>query len=485
MNADEVWSFLVTEARKFVDGGLRAQDFCFLFHHFIPANAGSWSLAVPGVHRVRVDSIWGVPDGLLYLPHDSFEVDTRTDTVTWQKLRCKSEYIDFGTKGEWFEKTAGSGWDWKPSATAEALVTIAHQARSIADHVKAPVEVMHFIGVRPKSDMPSCLPWYFREASGMTVEDGASASRLRGQARVLRTMADLSAAREEAQKGRREPLRLRPLPELVHSQEFVGAVADISVANQIVVELEGSVLSHAYYMLRKAGVRVSIVDPGAPEHVREVRQFGKLVRDSVPRMIESGGEGAVVARATEDELLRLLLTKAVEESLELHAAHDEAQMFEEAADVLEVLRAICDVVGEDLDSLIERADAKRQERGGFEQGLVLRRTYIKRLETTKAGDPQFEVSTAPSARSSEFVGHGVSEALDALGASASYTVPLVPPIYPVEANFDLQRIDLSAQLSVRRSDYAVVIRVGPPTRIPAENAHQLSLFPAEPDPGDA
>jgi hypothetical protein len=51
--------------------GATPNEVCFIFHKFIPAIGAAWALAKPDQQVVRVDSLWGLPDGLQYLPHDS------------------------------------------------------------------------------------------------------------------------------------------------------------------------------------------------------------------------------------------------------------------------------------------------------------------------------------------------------------------------------------------------------------------------------
>jgi hypothetical protein len=58
----------VDEMRDFLDrmeeAGAAPEDVCFLAHKFIPAQVGAWVRADPSSTVVRVDSLWGVPDGL-------------------------------------------------------------------------------------------------------------------------------------------------------------------------------------------------------------------------------------------------------------------------------------------------------------------------------------------------------------------------------------------------------------------------------------
>jgi predicted house-cleaning noncanonical NTP pyrophosphatase (MazG superfamily) len=92
---------------------------------------------------------------------------------------------------------------------------------------------------------------------------------------------------------------------------------------------------------------------------------GKLVRDGIPGIIRSAGRVADVRRLDTEDFRAALGDKLVEEVTELRAARDAYAVFEEAADVLEVLLAIVAEHGANLDSIVDIARRKRVERGGF------------------------------------------------------------------------------------------------------------------------
>ena len=66
--------------------------------------------------------------------------------------------------------------------------------------------------------------------------------------------------------------------------------------------------------------------------------MGKLVRDGVPSIIRSAGRIAHVRALDTEDFRAALGDKLVEEVTELRAARDADAVFEEAVDVLEVLR---------------------------------------------------------------------------------------------------------------------------------------------------
>lgn len=94
----------------------------------------------------------------------------------------------------------------------------------------------------------------------------------------------------------------------------------------------------------------------------------KLVRDYIPEIIEQDGKWCLTRLVHgPDEHMVLLKEKIIEEAQEFI----EDPSYEEAADMLEVVRAFCTLNDLDFDIVIDTADAKQHERGGFCKGIIL------------------------------------------------------------------------------------------------------------------
>jgi predicted house-cleaning noncanonical NTP pyrophosphatase (MazG superfamily) len=98
--------------------------------------------------------------------------------------------------------------------------------------------------------------------------------------------------------------------------------------------------------------------------------MGKLVRDKIPDIIRASGRTPRVTTLGTHDYRTALCAKLREEVAELLAAHG-ADVIEEAADILEVLTAIVAEHGATIDSIVDIARSKREQRGGFEMRLWL------------------------------------------------------------------------------------------------------------------
>ncbi|MBZ9607272.1 nucleoside triphosphate pyrophosphohydrolase [Clostridium estertheticum] len=102
-----------------------------------------------------------------------------------------------------------------------------------------------------------------------------------------------------------------------------------------------------------------------------MKTYNKLVRDKIPEIIESTGKSFDIHYGKKEELLPLLETKLNEEVSE----YLEAKNLEELADIMEVLFGLASTLGYSEEDLINKRNAKKEERGGFEKGIVLERVY--------------------------------------------------------------------------------------------------------------
>ncbi len=360
--------------------GVAQQDICFLLHKFIPAGAAAWAKADPSSQIVRVDGLWGVPDGLQYLPHDTFEYDVVNKSLTGERIRYKPRFVQEVETGEWKSLRVGRPYVRRRSLKTSDVREVAEVSLELARRENAPLLVMWFCSIPTEIGIGRNLPWFsMAPNAGSLLKDGADPEHLRRwPRRVVRSRTDLEAIAQE------QPIQiimtLDPEVNYIRDDEgFLKRAVEVAKERKLVIELAGSILSHAYFELERSGIPILLADEADYSRTRRRQDYRKLVREKVPNKIETKGEAVVQTTLPRSELRRALVAKLFEEGQEVLAAREPQDVREEIADLLEVIRGIAAVTGVEWEAVEEAARAKHEERGGFEGGRVLVETSYPSL----------------------------------------------------------------------------------------------------------
>lgn len=363
------------------DQGVEAADVLFIAHRYLRSRASAWSRALPNDPNVRIDSTWGLPDGLSWLSHDTSWVNLDSRSVR-RSIKSKPEFLDVIAPQSWEYRTTPTEWIWRASASEHTLLEIATGARRLADIMGTPVATMWFVsmleGIRSE-----VLPWYQVETDATDLQDELGPTIRRIEVRRVEDISDLNVT-ELLASG--HIVRIYPEQSLVRSTDLVSAAIAKFRGTEVRVEIVGSPLAHPFYMMRKAGLRVTARASLEPESI----EHNKLVRDQVVARIEGRGETAVSFEVQGRARAMLLRRKLVEEALEVLRASSRGETAEELADVEEVLMALReaeDIDRHDVEAL--RVDKQRRS-GGFTEGLVLVTTGGKEADPVEETIPGLE-----------------------------------------------------------------------------------------------
>lgn len=99
-----------------------------------------------------------------------------------------------------------------------------------------------------------------------------------------------------------------------------------------------------------------------------MKEYNKLVRDKIPEIIRADGKECEIRVAEGKEKYDLLEKKLMEEVNEFL----EDKNLEELADVMEVLFGLAREMEYSEEDLIRKRQEKKRERGGFEEGVILK-----------------------------------------------------------------------------------------------------------------
>ncbi|WP_336783348.1 nucleoside triphosphate pyrophosphohydrolase [Paenibacillus illinoisensis] len=99
--------------------------------------------------------------------------------------------------------------------------------------------------------------------------------------------------------------------------------------------------------------------------------YNKLVRDKIPQIIEANDKECSIRVLDDEEYTVALKTKLQEELNEFLEAKEKNEQIEELADLLEVVYSFARSQGTTVEELEHTRKTKHEERGGFEQKILL------------------------------------------------------------------------------------------------------------------
>ncbi|MFC0271851.1 phosphoribosyl-ATP pyrophosphohydrolase [Metabacillus herbersteinensis] len=99
--------------------------------------------------------------------------------------------------------------------------------------------------------------------------------------------------------------------------------------------------------------------------------YNKLVRDKIPKIIESTGKKFSVIQLDKEQYIKELKKKRLEELDEYDNAANNEEALEELADLLEVLSALAATHGSSLEEIEKIRQEKAATRGGFQEKIFL------------------------------------------------------------------------------------------------------------------
>jgi predicted house-cleaning noncanonical NTP pyrophosphatase (MazG superfamily) len=424
----EIGEKVFDATQKLVEKGIPRSEITLVAHHFIAARASAWSEARPDFDKVRVDAVWGLPDGLQTFAHDTYILDLNTNTFN-SNVRYKDRFIDVAENGQWITRRTYSNLarDW--CCDKESIIQIAQLTSNVAKLCGGPVRIMWFLDVIAGAggQNQSLMPWIVVEPDAdnqdswgkpeLWLEHDKNISRLMRKAKLATSK--FISNRESLEFFKKNPsafdlggrlVLFQPDETVVRDKSFLEQFAQVVKSSSSAswkVLYEGSMLAHNPYLLRKFGIDVICLSERV--HVPRRMYSRKLVRDLIPEKIAQGGEFAEIKELNDEDYSYALRQKLVEEALEVAYADEYDDIIEELADVVAILKALASSVGSSWDEVIEVELKKRKKRGGFENRLYLEASGYNSVKTGDSSVPG-EILVSKLRR-----GHGVR-------------VPLVPPL---------------------------------------------------------
>jgi hypothetical protein len=248
-NPERLVGYMVETAERMADARLADEQWAFLVAPLYPCQASAWAEASPRHDLVAVDALWGFPDGLLHLPHDSYQVNATGEVSA--TVRFKPACV-IAEHDRWSTQKLLAPYDWETPLDDDELQAIAALTRGLAAEVHHAVQLMILARVGGQRGAGGLLPFHFT----LRTERGKPAHRPGGRdphEAVLTGPDDLDTLDE------RQPpavLRVDPKPEALRDAAFLRRVGRWASERRVPIIFAGSVLGHAFHLLAQDGAAV-------------------------------------------------------------------------------------------------------------------------------------------------------------------------------------------------------------------------------------
>jgi predicted house-cleaning noncanonical NTP pyrophosphatase (MazG superfamily) len=97
----------------------------------------------------------------------------------------------------------------------------------------------------------------------------------------------------------------------------------------------------------------------------------KLVRDKITEIMESKGSKLYAYKLNDQDFLKQLKLKLIEEASEVNRAQTEQEILEELADVLEIIHTLAKFHNISLENLEKAQENKRMLKGGYQERIFV------------------------------------------------------------------------------------------------------------------
>jgi predicted house-cleaning noncanonical NTP pyrophosphatase (MazG superfamily) len=469
----ELAAYMNQQAEVFRRDGIPDTDWAFLLAHLVPARASAMIHARPRAQRVRIDTLWGFPDGLLHFPHDTwfYHSDGRLTEHRNYKGLC---LLPQGTG--WRQCRIGSSFDWLPVLARKEVITLGKWGLTLAGALGTDVQLMALARIGGDRGPDACLPWHYTSWDVPSYKESLRVLPDPSQIDVITSREDLVAISRKRPSRSLRGYLIRPEESLLRDNQFLKDCAMFAAGRKRPIYFEGSLLGHAYYLMAQTGAVVIPVTGDEP--AKDRRAYHKLVRDRIPVIIEKAGGLARVRHMPGSEALSLLAQKLIEEAFEVRSAVEEA-LIEELADVLEVVEAMSKQAGIDREALEQLRKEKRTKRGGFDKLIYLEETDVQPLKVHADAEgrlPLFASDISPTP------GRGRSEERRIQAKTtanpqevARFVLSLVPPLEKgIGGQVIAARVgDFRVEVRYQKSEAIVSILV----EQNIDSPDQLTLFP--------
>ncbi len=351
---------------------LLTDDSILIIHNYIPSVASAFAYATPNNRIVRIQSLWGLPEGLYYNSHDTIIVDlsnkplnsiSESDVNVIIRNKFKDKFVFPMPDGSWKVETIAIPYDWKCSIdNKSSIFEIARASQMIADYTNTKVSVMWFVEIDQNYYNAKNLPWYHEHVDLTSYTPDDYKRKYFTEEEIIITDIESLENLLKCEKTKTiRCIRIKPTNEKdLRDKNFIKKVGELAKEKDIPILLEGTQLTHSYYQLKETGANV-VCSERKELMYTDTLEFNKLVRDRIPEKIIANGENVKCGIVKDVLYYSLLFEKLLEETLEVYDSQNISELISELADVQEICDTILNcnsikqVCGFDISSHIKKS----------------------------------------------------------------------------------------------------------------------------------
>jgi hypothetical protein len=267
---------------------LSARDILLLLSPLMAARASALVIADAESGNAEIDALWGFPDGLLNLPHDSFGY--RDGSLGPRCIRHKPACLLLEAEHS-SRARLGRPFDWEPTLRGDEIRRLAEWALSLSAKEGRPMQLMALCRVDGRRGPSACLPFHCWPTER---ESSQALQQLSPEfAATIRAREDLDRSVAAG-----ATVRLDFDADLDRDVDFVEAVGRWAVKEGATLVFSGSFLGHTRAVLERTGAVVVSSDSseidwsGFRPAIVRTRGGLRRVRMVPAEMVDSSAGGA-------------------------------------------------------------------------------------------------------------------------------------------------------------------------------------------------
>jgi hypothetical protein len=199
-----------------------------------------------------ISASYGIPDSLLYYNSDNYLYNLKTESI-FKYIQTKNKFIQIDTTGNWSVKKYPKKYLNYSVLTNEEINDIINKSVSIFNKLnvndKNIFSFMFFIDIPNYHDKSILWHFYKKVPINIITKNKTNISH----SVLVENIKDMEKLYSITQPV---IIKLKPSIEIIRNKDFILSLADFAKNNSHVIEFEGSILSHIFYLLQSNGVQV-------------------------------------------------------------------------------------------------------------------------------------------------------------------------------------------------------------------------------------